>query len=155
MLKAVVPSLSEMNFRQMLLSDEQTMSYNKRWGGIIPFLESEWNEWYRVWVSGNSKERYYRYLYSVELETFVGEIAYHYDQQHKVYIINIIIKAEFRGHGFGREGLVLLMQSAKGNGIEALCDTIAIDNPSIALFQELGFIEKWRNEAFVMLEKQL
>lgn len=155
MLKAVIPSLAEMNFRQILLSDEKTMSYNKRWGGTISFPKSQWHGWYQVWITGNQEQYYYRYLYSVELDAFVGEIAYHYDQQHKIYITSIIIKAEFRGQGFGREGLVLLMQAAKRNGVAALCDTIAIDNPSIALFQELGFIEKWRNEAFVMLEKQL
>ena len=31
------PLLEELSFRQQLLSDEQTMAYNARWGGAVGF----------------------------------------------------------------------------------------------------------------------
>ena len=31
------PTLQELHFRERLLSDEETMSYNAAWGGSIPF----------------------------------------------------------------------------------------------------------------------
>jgi len=29
---------------------EETMSYNAKWGGTIPFPEDEWGPWYEAWV---------------------------------------------------------------------------------------------------------
>lgn len=44
------PLLEELRFRQQLLSDEQTMAYNARWGGAVGFPQERWADWYRRWV---------------------------------------------------------------------------------------------------------
>lgn len=155
MIEAIIPTIDEMNFRQSLLSHEKTMSYNQKWGGTILFPESKWSEWYNVWVVGDEYKHYYRYLYSPPLNAFVGEIAYHYSEQYNAHMTSIIIKAEYRGHGFGLEGLSLLIQAAADRGVVTLCDTIAIDNGSVKLFKKLGFVEKWRNDECIMVEKRL
>ena len=77
-----------------------------------------------------------------EIVRMVGNIGYQ-------------VKEEHRGKGYGREGLRLLMDAAKANGVEKLCDDIAADNPSIALFKEMGFSEEWRNDDAVMMAKTL
>lgn len=40
------PTLQELHFRERLLSDEETMSYNAAWGGTIPFPAEKWESWY-------------------------------------------------------------------------------------------------------------
>ena len=72
-----------------------------------------------------------------------------------LYSVLLIIEHKHRGKGYGREGLRLLMDAAKANGVEKLCDDIAADNPSIALFKEMGFSEEWRNDDAVMMAKTL
>ena len=51
--------------------------------------------------------------------------------------------------------MLLLMDAAKANGVAKLCDDIAADNPSIALFKKMGFSEEWRNDDAVMMAKTL
>ena len=42
MLTLYRPKLSDLWFRQALLADEETMSYNRAWGGTIAFPEEDW-----------------------------------------------------------------------------------------------------------------
>ena len=46
MLELVVPKLEDMWFREILLADEETMSYNHAWGGTIPFPKERWQEYF-------------------------------------------------------------------------------------------------------------
>lgn len=154
MLKFVKPSYEELSFRQELLADPATMSYNEKWGGTISFSEDQWQDWYDWWIA-NPGEDFYRYLYSTELKSFVGEAGYHFDEEFNCFICDIIIKHCYRGQGFGREGLALLLAAAKENGISVIYDNIAADNPAIALFLQFGFTRQWENEDFIMLEKKL
>ena len=39
MLTLVTPNLDDLWFRQELMTDEDTMSYNAKWGGTISFLK--------------------------------------------------------------------------------------------------------------------
>ena len=85
----------------------------------------------------------------------MGEIAYHYDEERAVYIADVIVLAEYRRKGYGKEGLRLLCDAAKENGVKILYDDIAADNPAIALFLKLGFSEEYRTEDYIMLKKSL
>ena len=73
MLEVVRPELDEMSFREDLMADEMTMSYNAKWGGTIPFPREEWEDWYDAWIRKPDNRRYYRYLKN-ESDEFVGEI---------------------------------------------------------------------------------
>lgn len=59
MLSLVKPAFDDLWFREKLLADEETMSYNARWGGTILFPEDEWESWYESWVPGCKKQWYY------------------------------------------------------------------------------------------------
>ena len=48
MLTLYEPKYEDLWFRQMMLADEDTMSYNHAWGGTIPFGEDKW----RGWIAG-------------------------------------------------------------------------------------------------------
>ena len=146
------PELKDLEYRQLLLADKDTMLYNQKWGGTIDFPKENWEAWYKRWVSSDDSERYYRYFYSEDTQSFVGEVSYHYDTQYQAYIVSIIVEAKYRGAGYGKEGLLLLIEAAKANGIAKLNDDIAIDNPSVSLFLNVGFTEAWRNEDCIMVE---
>ena len=45
--------------------------------------------------------------------------------------------------------------TAKNNGIQALYDAIAIDNPSVALFLKCGFTEVSQTEEYILVKKEL
>ena len=90
-------------------------------------------------MRNSGQERYYRYLKDDANKVFVGEISYHFDKLRNIYICDVIIKAEFRKQGFGTQGIQLLCEAAKANGVEALYDNIAADNSSVHLFLKNGF----------------
>lgn len=47
----VTPKLEAMWFRETLVGDEETMAYNKKWGGAIDFPKNKWEDWYARWVA--------------------------------------------------------------------------------------------------------
>ena len=155
MIKLYSPKIEELWFRQMFMADEETMSYNHHWGGTIPFPEENWGDWYDYWVANPEGKRFYRYLQDEKNNEFVGEIAYHYDNKRGINIADVIVYAKYRGKGFGKQGLLLLCEAAKANGVEILYDNIAIDNPAIKLFQKVGFCEEYRTDEIIMLKKEL
>lgn len=155
MVETYKPKLNDLWFREKLLSDEQTMSYNKAWGGTIPFPKEKWKEWHCAWLEASEKLRYYRYLYEPNIKTFVGEIAYRYDDKRKIYICDIIVLSKYRRQGYGTAGIRLICRAAKENGISVLYDDIAIDNISYKLFLKNGFEIDSITDSVIMVKKEL
>lgn len=131
------PQMEDLWFRQEMLSDAETMGYNHAWGGTISFPEERWAGWYKKWLGGN-KNYFYRYLAEGN-ENFVGEAAYHYDDTRECYLCDVIVHAKYRGRGYGKQGLCLLCDAPRANGLTELYDDIAADNPAIKLFLNCGF----------------
>ena len=154
MLSLYKPNYDDLWFRQKMLADKETMSYNHAWGGTISFTEEKWEKWYDNWILNHDNNRYYRYLQN-EHKEFIGEIAYHFDKDIQGYIASIIIYSPFRRKGYGKQGLNLLCDAARNNGISVLYDDIAIDNPAIKLFLDNGFIEEFKTKEKVILKKEL
>ena len=148
------PQMEDLWFRQAIMADPETMSYNNAWGGTIPFPHEKWADWYDYWVI-NPQKRFYRYITTGKSRSFVGEAAYHYDDDLGVFLADIIISARCRRHGYGKSGLLLLCESAKNAKIPELYDNIAIDNPGISLFILCGFQEEYRTDEIIMLKKTL
>lgn len=149
------PRLEELAFRRALLADPDTMAYNHAYGGTIDFPRERWADWYARWVEDGTGERFYRYLRCENTGALVGEAAYRYDGEFGEYVCDVLVSAQYRGRGFGRQGLALLCAAAKGNGVKRLADNIAIDNPSVELFRQLGFRERLRTDEYILLEKAL
>ena len=154
MLSTYTPQYADLRFRQTMLADEETMAYNHAWGGTIPFPEERWGEWYAHWVKHPEGKRMYRYVRNEE-GTFVGEIAYHYDDELPGFTANVIIYAPYRRRGYGGHALDLLCAAAKEGGVTRLYDDIAADNPAIKLFLTHGFAEERRTAEKIYLVKQL
>lgn len=154
MLTLYKPEYEDLWFRQTMLADEDTMSYNHAWGGTIDFPEERWRSWYEFWIERPEGKRYYRYLKSEDGD-FVGEIAYHYASDIRGYAADVIIYSGRRGRGYGSQGLELLCDAARKNGIAVLYDDIAIDNPAVRLFLKKGFVEEYRTQEKILLKKAL
>ncbi len=147
------PQTEDLWFKEKMLGDEQTMSYNHAYGGTIAFPEEKWASWHDRWITNHENKRFYRYI--KENGAFVGEAAYHLDEERQIYIADVIIYAPYRGKGYGRKALLLLCESAKNAGIGALYDDIAIDNTSIVLFIKCGFEEVLRTDEYILVKKEL
>lgn len=152
MVQFYLPRYEDLWFRQKLLGDAATMTYNHAWGGTLDFPESRWAAWYDKWIQSAGSLRFYRYLQN-EDGAFVGEAAYHLDGER--FMADIIVFSQYRGKGYGTQGLQLLCGEAKRRGIEYLYDDIAADNPSVSLFLKSGFAEVSRTTESVMLKKRL
>lgn len=152
MIDLYILEYNDLWFRKMLMDDKATMSYNHAYGGIIDFPKSAWSDLYNRWILNTEGKRFYRYLRNGSNE-FVGEIAFHHDG--KKYIADVIVYSKYRGKGYGKEGLRLLCEEAKRQGIKDLYDEIAIDNHAIDLFLKMGFIEEYRTQESIMLKKKL
>lgn len=148
------PHLEDLWFREAMMADPKTMSYNQAWGGTIPFPREKWADWYDFWI-GNPNKCFYRYITTGKSRSFVGEAAYHYDSDMGLYLADVIISAKSRRQGFGKAGLLLLCEAAKNEKIPELYDNIAIDNSGINLFLQCGFREEYRTEEIIMLKKQI
>ena len=108
MIELYVPEYEDLWFRKSFMADAATMAYNHAWGGVIPFPEEAWRDWYDHWIMHPEGKRFYRYLKNTLNDEFVGEIAYHYDEKLAITIADVIIHSKYRGNGFGKEGLRLL-----------------------------------------------
>lgn len=151
----IQPTFNELEFRQQLLADKKTMTYNHAYGGTISFTCERWENWYRRWIASNSNDYFYRYLYDDGIHEFVGEVAYHKDKVTNRYICNVLVMDKYRHQGYGKKGLLALLDVAKKNGIDVLYDEIAFDNSSIQLFLNVGFDIESENEEFVTVYKRL
>lgn len=147
------PELADLWFKETMLRDEKTMSYNHAYGGTIAFPREKWALWHKKWITEHEGKRFYRYL--AEGDTFIGEVAYRFDEESRRWLADVLIHAPHRGKGYGRKALLLLCEAARKNGIETLCDEIAIDNPSAALFLSCGFEEVLRTEEYILVKKEL
>ena len=149
MLELIKPTLEQLSFKQELLSDEKTMLFNCKYGGTIDFNRDRWHSWYNKWIASSNSNYFYRYLYSKKHQCFVGEIAYHYEDDR--YLCDVIIHSKYRNLGYGGQGLDLLCECAKENGINVLYDDILLDNPSVHMFLKHGFhIVDKTNECYIV-----
>ena len=154
MLALYIPERKDLWFREKMLSDSETMSYNHAWGGVIPFPEERWEAWYEHWIVRSGEKRFYRYVRN-EAGEFVGETAYHWDEDLPGYTADVIIFAKYRGRGYGSRALDMLSAAAKENGVKTLYDDIAIDNPAAGMFLRHGFREEYRTGEKIILRKDL
>lgn len=151
MIELYKPKIEDLWFKEEMLSCKETMAYNKRYGGCISFSSDMWESWYNRWM--NDPTKFYRYV--VVDGEFVGEVAYHYDNEEDMYLVDVIIKHSYRRRGYGEKALMLLCDVALKNGVNALYDNIDINNSAVKLFLKCGFSIIKKTKEYIVVKKDL
>lgn len=120
-IKLYIPKLEELEYRQAILMQSETMIYNKVYDsnistyhkdtGCIEFPRSRWEKWYKFWID-NKPSTYYAYIFNTTDNQFIGEVNLHYNSERDWYDMGIIIESKYRGKGFGKQALILLLDIA-------------------------------------------
>ena len=145
----VIPSIDELAYRQHLMTDPATMSYNAPWTedgtGCITATDEQLRNWYRNRVL--KAGMYYAYI--LVGSTRVGEVAIGSDG-----MVSVIIEAKYRNRGYGATALKKLCELAFTElGYEFLLDDFPTERMGAErIFGRLGF-ERLNSET-VKLTKQ-
>ena len=119
-----VPTCEELWYREKILQDADTMSYNRGYQlnaegydketGCIAFPKEEWKEWHDYFI-GQEPERFYAYIVQKSDGIFIGEVNLHKNPDTAWYDMGIVLEAPFRGKGYAKQALWLLLQYAFEN----------------------------------------
>ena len=146
MLKLYIPTLEDYWYEKKLQSDPDTMSYNAGFDvsydgyhydtGCIDFPEENFQKTFDRRIN---EGRFFAYLKDDLLDEFVGYVNYQYDKFDDRYECGILIEHSKRGRNYSVDGLKLLCDEARNNGITALYDHFESDRNGLSIFEKLGF----------------
>ena len=146
MLTLYIPELKDYWYEKKLNEDPDTMSYNAGYDvsyqgyhydtGTIDFPEENWQKTYD---KRKNENRFFAYLKDERTNEFVGYVNYQFDTSKKQYDCGILIEATKRSKGYSKEGLKLLCEKAKNNGIKELYDSFEKNRYHTEVFEDIGF----------------
>ena len=99
----------------------------------------------RKYNKRKDENTFFAYLKDDIKNEFVGYVNYQYNEKDNRYECGVVIEASKRRNGYAKEGLKLLCNYAKEQGIKSLYDNFEIDREStLKVFESIGFkvIEK-------------
>lgn len=125
-----IPAYEELWYRQKIMQDPDTMSYNKGYDlnfndydketGCIDFPKKKWADWYTHFI-GQEPHRFYAYIVRESDGEFIGEVNVHRNVDAGWYEMGIVLEAKYRGKGYAVAALRLLLQYAfEKIGVEAV-----------------------------------
>lgn len=146
--KLVVPSVSDLWYRERCMSDPDTMSYNAGYDvsyegyhydtGCIDFDKSRWETWYDAKMP--NPNFYYAYILDTDTREYVGYLNFNLNTDTKHATMGIVVESKYRGRGYMRPALLSMIEVAKAKGVEVLTDTVPENRTSaLKVFYELGF----------------
>lgn len=149
-----IPSFKELWYREKLMQDSDTMSYNKNYDldfdgydkktGCIAFPEKKWSNWYEYFV-GQEPQRFYAYIVRKDDDLFIGEVNVHRNAEDTWYDMGIVLEAKYRGNGYAKEALHLLLQySFEKMNIEVIHNCFEESRSAALHIHLLAGFEKYR-----------
>jgi len=153
-IKLVIPKLEDYYYEQKLENDPDTMSYNAGYDvnyygyhygtGCIDFPSERFELVYNKRIKEN---RYFAYIKDTNLNEYVGYVNYQFVDG--VYDCGIVIESKYRGKGYSKDALRLLVKEANKNGIDYLYDTFEKERKNtLKVFTDIGFEiyeeKKWK-----------
>lgn len=168
-IKLYTPKESELDFAKTILADPATMAYNKGYDldfpgydketGTITLSDSYRKKWYDLYFT-NPWEYFYAYIYDKNLKAFVGDVNFHPSKLNPyTRDIGVVIKNEFRGQGYGKLGLELLIKKAFSfDSIMALANSFEKERTfTLKIHEDLGFkiVDESDGIIYLMLENKI
>ena len=155
-LQLYIPRPEDGWFYVKMMSDPETMAYNAPWfppDGCIPEPEKEWLNLQAYWI-GKEPERFYAFLQRKSDGAFVGDVNYHHSLERNRYDMGIVIYAPERGKGYGRQGLLLLLDRAfRVDGVACLHnDFETARDAAYHIHKAAGFRETGIADVIIQLE---
>lgn len=163
-IKLYLPKENELDFAKNILNDPATMAYNKGYDlpfpsydkatGTITHDDTYRKKWYDLYFS-NPGKYFYAYIYDQDLKTFVGDVNFHPSKLNPdARDIGIVIKDEFRGQGYGKAGLKLLINEAFSyDSIRALGNNFEKERAAaLKIHKDLGFKILYESHGIIYLE---
>lgn len=158
----VVPKLREYFYEQKLENDSNTMSYNAGYDvsyygynydtGCIDFPEEKWEDTYKKRIKEN---KYFAYIKDCSINKYVGYVNYQYNKNDDIYECGVLIEYKYRGKGYSKDALRLLVKEANKNGIDYLYDTFEKDRENaLKTFIDVGF-EIYKESAWKKFNKNV
>ena len=146
MLTLVLPELKDYWYEKKLNEDPASMNYNAGYDvsysgyhyatGTIDFPEENFEKTYN---KRKKENKFFAYLKDTKTNEFIGYVNYQFDSSENYYDCGILIEASKRGKGYSKEGLKLLCEAAKKNGIKELYDSFEKDRYHAKVFEDVGF----------------
>lgn len=155
-LEFYIPTLEDYWYEEKLQKDPLTMNYNAGYDvsyygyhydtGCIDFPKERWKESYD---KRRNEKRFFAYIKDIKLNEFIGYANYHFNNNLSRYECGIVIEFKYRGRGYAKEALKLLLDTARKNEIKELYDNFEIDRGNtLKLFESVGFEvvekQKWK-----------
>jgi 8-oxo-dGTP pyrophosphatase MutT (NUDIX family)/RimJ/RimL family protein N-acetyltransferase len=147
------PDLSEIEYVSELWNDKETM---RDVGGVVPFPEDKREAWFERMVYPTDGKNFYCLIYTLD-NVPVGEVSFHrFDNEAGTADFNIKIQNKFRGKGYAREAIQMLLgfYFYDFNG-QVIFDNVANEKGQKAL-EKFGFeiVSVNSNEALFKLTKE-
>ena len=146
-IELIKPSLKQYYYEAKLQSDPKTMSYNAGYDvsyfgyhyntGCIDFPKEKWRDTYNKRINEN---KYFAYIKDCTINRYVGYVNYQYNKNDDIYECGVLIESKYRGKGYSKDALRLLVKEANKNGVDYLYDTFEKDRENtLKTFLDVGF----------------
>ena len=160
-------SQDDLWFKKQMNEDEKTMSYNAGYNidacwynnekGTIIKTDSQYLSWLKNWNTCEDKGVWI--IVRKSDNAFIGEVCYHKDDTPSGYDLGIVIKYEYRGKGYAKMAMKLLLNEVFKAGIKRVNHCVprqresAIKTDLGVGFKEVGsyFSEKFDGEEEVVV----
>lgn len=155
-LQLYLPKREDGWFYVKMLSDPATMAYNAPWfppDGCIPNAEAGWERVCKSLI-GHEPVSFFAFLQRKTDGVFVGDVHYHYTPDKGWWDMGVLIDAQERGKGYGRQGLrFLLDQAFRVDGISRLHNNFERSREAAYhIHKAAGFREVGEENGCVQLE---
>lgn len=105
--------------------------------GCIDFPKEKWRDTYNKRINEN---RYFAYIKDCTINRYVGYVNYQYNKNDNIYECGVLIESKYRGKGYSKDALRLLVKEANKNGVDYLYDTFEKDRENtLKIFLDVGF----------------
>lgn len=146
-IELVIPKIDEYYYEQKLNEDKNTMSYNAGYDvnydgyhydtGCIDFPKSKWKDTYEKRIKEN---KFFAYIKDNKINDYVGYVNYQYNKNDDRYECGVLIEYKYRGKGYSKDALILLIKEANKNNIHYLYDNFEIDRENtLDIFKSVNF----------------